>query len=282
MGGRSAGVTAHPQPLGTQGLRGRGALGGAQAEEGGKCGGTGTLRASYKVHRCVCVCVPPRAGDRPGPGDSGRWPWGRAGRRASLEETQQRGRGPAPRPPRSSPMSPQVQPHSPRSRFLLLQLQRLQPVGWGGVRPGRGWHRVSPQCPPTQRNPGARPRGPGCWGGGRQGGPGQAAAAGALRAQSQGLFRVEQPCSPGNRAWESRAQESLPPRPAPAGEGPAQHLRTPGGLAQRPPHPSVSLCSFEAPQNPSPLSARSTGHRTVTSPQPLPKVLQRSRAPHSP
>lgn len=154
-------------------------------------------------------------------------------------------RGPAPYPPRPSPTSPQVCPHSPRSRFLLLQLQRLQPVRWGGVGPGRGWHRVSPR---------KRPRDPvESWGTakgsrllgqmGRQAGQGQAAATGALRAQSQGLFRVEQPCSPGNPAWESWAQESLPPRPAPAGEGPAQ----------RPPHPSVSLCTSEAPQNPPPL-----------------------------
>lgn len=48
--------------------------------------GEGTLRASYKVHRCVCVC-PATGRGRAAPGGAGREPpGGHAGRRASLKK----------------------------------------------------------------------------------------------------------------------------------------------------------------------------------------------------
>lgn len=72
--------------------------------------GEGTLRASYKVHRCVCVCP------ATGRGRAGREPpRGHAGRRASLKKEtrgggrhgQEAGREPQPlRGPRAGGMSP--------------------------------------------------------------------------------------------------------------------------------------------------------------------------------
>lgn len=82
---------------------------------GREVSGEGTLRASYKVHRCVCVC-PATGRGRAAPGGAGREPpGGHAGRRASLKKEtrgggrhgQEAGREPQPlRGPGAGGMSP--------------------------------------------------------------------------------------------------------------------------------------------------------------------------------
>lgn len=258
--GQGGGSLPTPQPPGSE-RKGK-AGGGPWAKEGEELSwrGTGTLRASYKVHRCVCVS--PRggaglilgtaaislrdrvAGDRawkrhsrergvrtprgpPGPGG----PLAGAGRRegaAASGCTEPRDMGTRSHPghlsacmsPPSSPPGthspntgnvgrgrPQLCPvlgtgrgpvppcppqllHSPRSRLLLFQLQRLQPVWGGGVGPGKRQHSISTSPPKTHPGPrltlqGPRPGRGRQAGAGREGRQGAAAPAGALRARTQ-------------------------------------------------------------------------------------------------
>lgn len=213
--------------------------------------GEGTLRASYKVHRCVCVC-PATGRGRPGPGGAGRKPPGAtlAGERACKRHGEGgdtvRSQAGSPSPwgdpePEGRPLWPLSQPsprchpragtHPARSAHDFFFFSFSACSQWGGEPSDLGgWSCVIANPPkthpkpwgllpkpwgdPANRTPGLfpLPRGVGQEGSRAAAGCGGSLQAVALRASSQALFRVEQLSSPRQRDLGNAGPSKPPPR----------------------------------------------------------------------